>query len=455
MLDFAATRIHPLTEEVFDDIIGAAGGRRAHPDHDRRAARGADYVLGDAVIELKILEDEGLEKAERRAKLAALFTPLDPEKPVHVLDRELLDDTGRRAYDHAMEGPIKGAVKSSKGQLAQSRIEYPQSTRSILMVVNSGNTALDHDEIVQMVSRRARNDTDDIDGVVVAGAYLHSDGFDTLALWPIDYVPIDLARDFPEFEVLREAFNGYAERSMTAAIVDGPSDMMTKGPVLDTGFELDGKAFVKPAPPLGRKSDFYINGRPRLNSTGIEKSPTVGVVFPELDHAEWTRFREFLPNVTSLGESYADWLSEREYALTQGAPLKPLVPVPITLEAWLASLGGDMPDRPFESICSFATGTFQQRLTDLITGVRDIDEASVLPSRFVLAWTEQIGQDEANDVSQILLVEQLPGFEPRNTVLVQHARIFHLHACSLGAAYAVKHGVSALLWKKDMTYAWA
>src|SRR3546814_6820973 len=128
-----------------------------------------------------------------------------------------------------MAGPIKGAVKSAKGQLVQSRSEFPETKRSILMLVNNANTALDHDEIVQMVGRRARNDTDDIDGVVVAGAYLHSDGFDTFALWPIDYVPISLDRAFPEYESLRDAFHDYAERDMTDATVNGLSADMTKG----------------------------------------------------------------------------------------------------------------------------------------------------------------------------------------------------------------------------------
>lgn len=289
----ATTRIRPLSEDVCNEIVELAGGLRAHPDHDRREARNADYILGDAVIELKILEDEGLSKSERQAKLAALFTALDKDRPVYVLDRNVLDLAGQRAYDRAMEGPIKGAVKSAKGQLVQSRSEFPETKRSILMLVNNANTALDHDEIIQMVGRRARNDTDDIDGVVVAGAYLHSDGFDTLALWPIDYVPIHLDRTFPEYDALRDAFHAYAERAMTAAIIDGLSEEMTKGPVLDTGFDLDGKTFVKPAPPLGSNSEFYINGRPRLNSTGIDTSPTVGLIFPELNRAEWEEFRAY------------------------------------------------------------------------------------------------------------------------------------------------------------------
>jgi hypothetical protein len=453
--DLAATRIHPLTEAVFDEIVAAAGGARAHPNYDRRDARGADYLLGNAVIELKILDDEAMSKRERLQKLAALFEPLDPERPVHVLDRDLLDLTGQRAYDGALEGPIKRAVKSAKGQLVQSRAEHPAATRSILWLVNNGNTALDHDEIVQMVSRRARNDTEQIDGIVVAGAYLHSDGFDTFALWPIDYVPIHLDRDFPEFEQLRSAFNDYAERTMTAALVEGPSDTMTKGPVLDTGFDLDGKTFVKPAPPLGNRSEFWVNGRLRRNSTGIDKSPIVGIVFPELDRAEWDRFRAFLPDERGFGETYGAWLAEREAALAQGSPPKPLVPVAVTLEGWLGTLDGELPERAFSSVCSYATSIFDTRMREVIGGARDVDKMNVVPSRYVLAWTEQIGQDEANDVSHISLVEQVPGFKQRTTALVSNARIFHLHACSLGAAYAVKHGVDVLRWKKDQTYAWA
>jgi hypothetical protein len=455
VLDLPTTRIRPLTEDSFNEIIELAGGRRAHPDHDRRAARNADYILGDAVLELKILDDEGLSKIERQAKLAALFAALDPDRPVHVLDRQLLDQAGQRAYDRALEGPIKGAVKSAKGQLVQSRSEFPETKRSILMLVNNANTALEHDEIVQMVGRRARNDTDDIDGVVVAGAYVHSDGFDTFALWPIDYVPISLDRTFPEYEALRDAFHGHAERAMTDAIIDGLSADMTKGPLLDTGFEFDGKTFVKPAPPLGSSSDFYTNGRPRLNSTGVETSPTVGLVFPELDRNEWNKFRAHMSEEVSLGERFEDWIAEREEAISQGTLLKPLVPMAVTFDEWMASLNGATPPRCFRPVRDYANSLYQQAITEVLDGARDLETIKVFPGRYVLAVTELIGQDQANDVSHVFLVEQRLGDEPRMIALVRNARIFHQHACTLGASYAVKHGIGSLRWKKVMTYAWS
>jgi len=58
--------MRPISEAEIDEVIVAAGGRRAHEDAHRRVKRGADYVLGDAVIELKTLEGDGLEKPERQ-----------------------------------------------------------------------------------------------------------------------------------------------------------------------------------------------------------------------------------------------------------------------------------------------------------------------------------------------------------------------------------------------------
>jgi hypothetical protein len=455
VLGLATTRIRPLTEDRFNEIIERAGGRRAHLDDDRRATRNADYILGDAIIELKILDDEGLSKIERQGKLAALFTTIDPDRPVHVLDRRLLDRLGQRSYDRAMEGPIKGAIKSAKGQLIQSRLEYPETKRSILMLVNNANTALDHDEIVQLVSRRARNDTNAIDGVVVAGAYIHSDGYETVALWPIDYVPIHLDCTFPEYQVLRDAFHDYAQAVMTEAIIHGPSAELTKGPILDIKFDLEGKTFVKPAPPLGNSSEFYVNGRPRLNSTGIETSPTVGLIFPELDRNEWSKFRAYMPEETSLGGSFEDWVAGREEAISQGTLLKPFIPVAVTFEGWISSFKGRPPPRRFRPVRDYANRLYQRAITDVIDSARDLAKAQVIPSRYILAVTEMIGQDEADDLSHIFLVEERAEGEPRITGLVRNARIFHLHACTLGASYAVKHGIKSLRWDKVMTYAWS
>ena len=454
MSPFPEYRIHPLTEAVINGIVEAAGGRRAHPDHDRRSDRNADYIIGRSIVELKILEDEGLSKKERQRRLADLFVTLDPDRPVIVVDREYLDEAGRRAYDRAFENTFKSAVASAKKQLRQSRTEHEDADRSILMIVNNANTALDHDEIVALVGRRARNDTREIDGVVVAGCYQHGDGFESGFLWPMTYVPIAVDRPFREYEKLREAFNSYATRVMTAAINELPEPEMTKGAVLDTFFDLDGKRFVKPAPPMGKSSEFFVRGRPRANSTGIDKCPTVAIIYPELTRSEWSKLSEAAPRDSDLGDTYEAWLKRREGALATTTALKPVLPISVTIDGWLAWIGCNVPFDLVGSITDYAHHLFEVQVKLIIEQAHSADTARIMPPLYMVALTELIGQDEANDVSHIAIVRERPGGETEVTSVVENLRIFHLHAVCLAAAYAIRYGVEHVLWRKDLRHAW-
>lgn len=162
-----------------------------------------------------------------------------------------------------------------------------------------------------------------------------------------------------------------------------------------------------------------------------------------------------MPEDVSLGERFDDWVAEREEAISQGTLLRPLVPIPVTFDAWISSLNGAAASRHFMPVREYANKLYQQAITRVIDGARDLEKTKVIPNRYVLAVTELIGQDQANDVSHISLVEQHLGAEPRQTALVKNARIFHLYACTLGASYAVKYGVTSLRWKRVMTYAWS
>jgi hypothetical protein len=112
--------IHPIAETDIDRLITNAGGRRTRADADGRESKNADYVFGEAIVELKALDNEGLLEADRQAKLAALFREDEPGRPVIVIDRSKLPPEKQRSYDHIMQGPIKGAVASARKQLKQS-----------------------------------------------------------------------------------------------------------------------------------------------------------------------------------------------------------------------------------------------------------------------------------------------------------------------------------------------
>ncbi|MCX5580523.1 hypothetical protein [Kaistia terrae] len=144
-------------------------------------------LLGGQII---LSDEEGLDKPKRQAKLATLFRGTQPDRPVVVLDEQLLPASEQRKYRNTIEQPVKGVVTKAKKLLVQTRSEKPETTGSVLWIFNNGYTALDHGTLEALAINPIRQDTRNIDGVIVSGCYYHSDGYDSFFLWPYSYVPI-------------------------------------------------------------------------------------------------------------------------------------------------------------------------------------------------------------------------------------------------------------------------
>lgn len=441
-------RIRPISEQDLDAVIVRAKGRRAHLDADRRSEIGADYRLGGAVIELKALDEDGLDKPERRAKLAQLFREYWPDRPVIVLDPARLPLEGLRRYRTIMRGPLKSGITQANKQLQQSRLEHPDASCSVLFLVNNSYAALTHDELMALAQERVINDTTHIDALVVAGCYLHGDGFEAMSIWPMDRVEIFPERPFTGYEALKSAWSGLADKLMTEMIISGEG---TKTPVKDTVFEIDGVTFVKPAPPLGRLSEFYVHGRPRNEPAELE---AVATTFPGLSPAEFSRLQK-----TPLGRDpafadYEGWKALQARASSARRPEQPFVVMPVTrgsYEAWRKKTGAAV---SFKTLLAHANDRFDFAVRRLIAGAREQADEAGLPRRCVMALTEVIGQDAANDVSEVVLVTRTGRGGPQATPLVRNARMSHRQALALAAAHAVASGLDAIVWWRDERYAW-
>jgi len=447
-------RIQPIDEAAVDEVVAAAGGARAHPDADRRSKPGADYLLGDALVELKALNDEGLSKPERQRKLADLFHKYGDRRPVVVIDRNRLPESGQREFNGILDRPLNGIVKKARSQLVQSRSEFGHATCSILMVLNNGYTALGHEALTELVAHRARHDTSEIDGVVVGGCYYYGDGFDSFFLWPLDYIPINANAPFRAFSGLKRAWDAYAGRTMTALVRGELPLDAGKGPVLDTQFEVDGTTYVKPAPPMGKASEFYIHGRPRKGGRDDAGIPPVALTFPDMTVGEWSKFREVLQSDSLLCESYQEWRKHREMGFEAGSPLKPFVPMQVTREGWAQWCTTNKQPRTASSVRRYANELFCGQLGALLHAARERTQGSVVPARYVLVITEEIGQDQANDLTKIGLVHAGAPEDEVIKELVLDARIFHEHGLALAGAYALAEGVDCVMWQKDRRYAW-
>lgn len=106
-----------------------------------------------------------------------------------------------------------------------------------------------------------------------------------------------------------------------------------------------------------------------------------------------------------------------------------------------------------DSVSAYAHSLFEIRIHALIDETREHLDSGVLPIRYVLVETEEIGQDRANDLSQISIIGKLAGGVV-SRVVVPSVRIFHEHAVALGCSYAIAEGIEHVLWTKDPRYAW-
>ncbi len=452
--DMKLGKVHPLTEADIDFVLDVAGGVRAHPEADKRGKPGADYYLGSTLLELKMLEDEGFLKSERQAKLAALFRPYSPERPVIVLDAEKLELGDRQRFNRIVETPIKVGIAKASKQLKQSRSEYPEAKCSVLFVVNNGYTTMSHDVLVQLVVHRTKNDTREIDAVVVAGSYFHSDGFDDCFLWPIDYIPINPENPFLEFDKLKEGWNGLADKFMTDMVTGASGPALEKGPVVDVQFDLDGVTYIRPAPVLGFPSAFYARGRPRMDSTGLSVCPPVATIFPLMSEEVWGAFNKRLNYPSCLLGSFGMWVREQGAAVRAGTSLRPTMLVPITLMSWVNWCSDQGVPETVDAIFAYINQVFTDHVREGLEDVREHDLCKCGDNPYILVVTEVIGQDKANDVSHLALVEPNPNGEFGLTPLVENARIFHEHAITLGVAYALRMGLTSVFWQKNLEYAW-
>lgn len=450
-MDYA--RIGKLEESDFDAIVERAGGRRVAVGHGPKDPKNADYVLGEAMVELKLVEEEGLAKKERQRKVAEVFRAQQPDRPVVVLRPELLDDAGQRAYYSAMASPIQRQVKKASKQLQETATRMGTAPVRVLLLINNGYGALSHEEFKDIAFNRACNNTGNIDCVVVGGFYYYSDTFDMYSFERLESCPINADRPFRSFDVLRREWCAFVEEFMTE-FVQGTDDRPRKRlPVVDLRYDLDGITYVKLAPPMGKPSEFWPNGRLRANSTGITTCPPIAKTFPDLDLDDWQRFRSRLSGSEFFKANYPEWLAFKQAQEESGKPTKPFVPIKVGFEVCLEWCKQEDLCLDVQAICEHANSLFCKQVRQLMDGARARSETRVVLTDYLLLVTEEIGQDKADDLSSIWRIQE-GAAGSREQLIIGNGRMFLEHALPLTCAYACKFGVGTVLYEKDQTHAW-
>ena len=103
----------------------------------------------------------------------------------------------------------------------------------------------------------------------------------------------------------------------------------------------------------------------------------------------------------------------------------------------------------------YAHVVFDERIGEILDLARERVEGGTLPSAYILAVTQEIGQDRANDVSDIAIVRVVANGEVTVIPLVENLRIFHEHAVALAAAFAMREAIDTVRWNKNRRHCWA
>ena len=172
-----------LTEKDFDEIIFNAGGKRYTDNSSIQKGLNCDYILDDAVIELKIIEEEPIVKKQKQEKFVNLF-------PAYA-ETVLLIPTKEQKYEYykILESPIKSALKKASKQLQKSAETIGAKLR-IAIIMNNGLYMVSQNEFKEIALRRAKNDTSGIDILIIASMHYYSDKFEMITLF-----------EFKDFEI--------------------------------------------------------------------------------------------------------------------------------------------------------------------------------------------------------------------------------------------------------------
>lgn len=436
--------IGKITEEDFDGIITRAGGVRLTTEAT------ADYQLGNAIIELKFVEEEGFHKTERQEKISDLFKPLHADWPVIPVLPDKLSAEHRRTYDRIIETPIKTHLRKADRQLKATANLLGTGLVRVAIILNVGYTAISPEEFQAICLKRARNDTSHIDWLIIGGIYTYSDTFDHYFIAEFQDFPIHLSQKFEQCDQLAECWNKWLMERMEDLIRIGPpKDKIL--PVVDIAFDVNGITYVKPSP-VFPKSKFWPSGqKPRENSSGIDTCPPVGVTHVHFPERIWIELKQLWPREWRLRESYMTWKSHIASLRAEDDDLRPVQAVMIDEADLLSKLEEQGIAFSYDGLMEYSAIVFGDRIRPLMEEARDLSKVVITPQEYMLIEMFEIGDDEVFDHCSLYYCLDTVGFERTETIF-KNKRIIFYHALGVAASHAEKRNVPFVYYIKNRIF---
>ncbi len=427
-----------FSEEDFDEVVFDAGGRR-YTDDLKIQELNCDYILEDAVIELKIIEEEPIEKKQKQQKFIELF-------PVHA-DTVILYPSEEQKYKYfrILESPIQTALKKASKQLQKSAKKIDAKLR-IAIIMNNGLYMVSKDEFKEMAIKRAKNDTSGIDILIICSMYYYSDRFDMITLFDFDDIEINKVKYSNTKQLidkLRTAWNNKVEQYMTEQLIN-PKLTRNKEPIKDLFFEYEGIRYIKPPIQWGKTSEFWKNGRPREDSMKKGNIPDI-IVLPVFDEVSYCYAKKHIIQKELLQNSlkeYVKWIEDNPIE----SESKFKVVVYITLSKKDLDNKHPISINDIQKYANLKYETlFEEIETDMIEYSANIDDKN-----FILIETQEIGMDKANDIAYISHIDN----DRKQDWLIDGKHIKCEHSVALAIALCIIIKAERVYYIRDENFKW-
>lgn len=234
----------PAIDEAFvDRVIERAGGHRLSDEEaDQQQSRNADYLLDNYVLELKHLQEEGLEKAERQEKIAAFFTA---DRWGDEVDLSAIQLSGMDLlkYLDIIGGPVKTQVRSASKQIRQTRQHLgSDNLRGGVIFLNTGYGSLPPALFERIVERYSKRYSSQIDIAICISVWVLTNGLE----WKIYFRFHPLDPPDPAIRRIEDAFSACRDKYMRRWAQTGfVPDKNAICPVKPIAFDIAGRRFIR------------------------------------------------------------------------------------------------------------------------------------------------------------------------------------------------------------------
>jgi hypothetical protein len=241
-----------ITESFIDGVIETLRWKRYVDIREPiEGELNADYVSPNEVLELKIFEEEGLEKSERQSKIATLYERFTTDKGIVDLELDQAPIEIRRELDALVSRPLQTAVKKASKQIRQSAKALNMDGAGVLIGVNNGYSYLNAGNFENLLVRRCRNDSTNIDHAACITVNYHQGDFDAFVFCTVRCHTILGGPEWCEFQRFQEAVVGAFNNAMGQMMADQMNPKLwdeSLSPVIDIRFERNGVMYVREAP---------------------------------------------------------------------------------------------------------------------------------------------------------------------------------------------------------------